>query len=247
MSDKNGNSKNTPDKEKKQSKKYEITLLIDEKNLCSAWIYQDFINKHLEEGTRLPACVFSTFFSFFENGQPKQEIVETVQEEIIVETIERFSNRHYKVSGYTTIKVDNSDPLKSNKDGTFSLISEGGSNTARKKYSHETLIRHVYSIISVKINRRWTDGECVREVYMCIENYISQHFNKANQKFYKHYKRAAIATYISRKLGMKFTHREPKNGEFFSNQELYDISKNEIEKIPVNDIQFHPKNKKKKP
>lgn len=208
-------SKNNDSKDQKKSENY-----THNNDLCKGLAYLNYITEKLEKRERVPLYVFNRFIEILNREFAVEELIKKVNEEAVQNTIVRFSNRYYEFS-CSRFEEDLPDFSKD----PFKLQS------IKVEYNLKGLIEHVFLEITYEMERQWTATDCVQHVYSHVEKYINNNLNITTKEFLKPYKRATMATFISMQLGYTFTNRHPKDGIYFNNQELFDISKNSLKNI----------------
>lgn len=209
-----------------------ILLMLRHENFCAYIKLKEFIEKKMKARIPIPKRVFDKFVALIEPVNTEKEIRQKYHDDAIAVTTERFSKQGYWFEFSVEDKYDIPSDFEINEQGKL-VFSKKSKKTKRIILNTGNLINTVYSDVNSLLNsdEPVLKGDVVRGAYLSIKRFIKNNFETKKQiAFLSHYKCSVIATYVAIKFGYKFTSSQPKNKEF-SNQELFDSSRAEIDKL----------------
>ena len=176
---------------KKIEKTREFIIEIDEKDIWTVIRYQEFINKHIKNGNKIPSKVFLAYFSLL---KVKESRIKAEKKELFasikMKTIQRFSREKEFTFNERLPYLDTFiDPYQTN-----------GKVLEERDCNFISLLDHIFALVlndSIKFDEK-------KKTILLLNNYIQSYFSKFTVNpfsFLSRYLQDALIGYIMYSYG----------------------------------------------
>ena len=205
-----------------------IPLEIYDDKIWVAWVYWEFIQKHVKLRNKIPARVLKTFSSFYKTDSDRKNEKNKLANNLIENCIDRFKKDNYDFKGYSYITPEKELPknIFSDKRETKNHRKNKPHTKYKVEYSFFDILHNVIcSLIEYlykldlddedEVNKNLEKDDCIRYLYRKMVEYRAK-LNKQNKKIFTLYKIGVLSAYITMLFGFSVTSEKcPSNSLLF--------------------------------
>ncbi len=226
-------------KTEKPTHKFQIEIYLED--YCAVDSYIKFVQRHVNQGDKIPARVLKKLFTLLNSHKQIQEQRAMVLENSVLALIDTVMNR------FKGTKYDFNETVVKSEEDFFHFIAEDITNgmkqpTKKKRnrkakfvnkeyhYSLEELVVNIFQELFGPFNAReqFKKDDCLRFVYGKVSNYYRLCYGEKLDG--KDYQMRVVTAFITQTVGFELTSK--KRGSVkdrrFSNSDLYEATRNAL-------------------